>query len=541
MSYHQVLAILPEAHTVSTVSHELHPEEHEARSQTLATVLTITADEAESLLNAGRTDAFLCTIAHAWQYLTTLYDRRPKPATGTWNNRIPDDTTDAIRRLNKLTQANMHLIPDDEDENEHTGYASITVNSEDEDDHEAAIIAQNQATAIFIIAMAAALTDHINQMTAQGPLVTGHALATIGFHLTLQELADNLNTLHDRSRHDTELADRAEQKNRDADIMLTAAHGFIAPAITKNISASIEADPEAAAAAHDLATETIEDLETYNLHLAGSPFDPHRSMHAYFSKGVLHVTRLSEPFPKNVDRMEALAMAIANADAHLAEDRASQENQALLIHKRSEEVLRDADQMLHRVTDTEVDRFLNTLAATTSEPVTQARAALAFLGDAPVAQRHMLRRRDLFPPATKDQADAVAAALEKTRVAPRLAELITNILLQGPAALSAAPDEPDHDALIHLLGTAHGLRQSEDGIMELAYAMGAVVHNEPDIEAFIDSLDELSSSPPLKGPRRRTRPQPRTAPSWAATAAPAPAGPWPRTSAGPLPPTGPYA
>ena len=499
MSYYEILAVLPKAHTAGTASQEMHLNEYDARTETLATLLNTICDKAEVMLLAGDTEDFLATLAHGWQYMTTLHERRPKFASAPrdqWEAGTP--TAEAVGRLTTLTNDNVDPFPEDEDddEDETTGPANITFNSEDADENLIGILADTHATAAFTLASARALREHIRGLAGQGPLTTGHALAAIGFDLTLHRLTDELSDRHEEQCHHCDLVDSAYEAADTARKMLYSVRLNIPPVITTVISESILGDPEAEPQARSLAAQTLDGLRNHHLYLAGTPFDPHRSLHCYFVQGVLHASRLSEPFPKGVGSLQA--QAIAASDAAIAEDHAKDHDPAAanLIAARADQVLAEADQMLHNVADFEIDYVLQELAATTNDPLTQARAAFAFLGNADIAQRHMLRNQDIFPPATPEQADAVAGALERAQVNPHLASLIDNLMRQGAAALNAAPDRPGTRRMKQLLEAAATVNDHGESLVDLAYAMGFPLHHDPEIERSIDDLEGWEDSEP---------------------------------------------
>ena len=125
---------------------------------------------------------------------------------------------------------------------------------------------------------------------------------------------------------------------------------------------------------------------------------------------MLHATRLSEPFPKGTSGIEATSIARNDAAVALAHTEEHSAGSADPITDRSNRVIALADQLLHDVDDAEFDTILDALVHTTPDPITQARAILALIGNPAIAQGHMRRRPDLFPTPTPAQAAAVTQA-----------------------------------------------------------------------------------------------------------------------------------
>ena len=482
MNYYSILPILhmlPDAHTVGTVSQELHPDEVAARAETLDTVLNATIDEAEALRKTGDNQGFLTALAEAWQYLSTLDERRhreDKIGGYSYGTDLQHGSNAAMQRLMAATNGNTQLIPDDEEPG-----------NEQEQNRQRNLTAETHGTAAYIIGTARGLREHIRGLAAQGPLITGHALAALGFNMTLTRLTDELAELHEEECHHCDVVDRAYEASETALRMLHAVRLNIPAAIQTVLSPSIAADREATAEANRLIADTLDKLGNYQISLNGNPFDPYQSIHCYFIKGVLYTTRLSEPFPKGTSIIEASAMARNYAASALAHAEEHSAGSADMITERSEQVLAEAEQLLHNVEDAEIDTILEDIARITGDAITQARAILALIGDTEIAQRHMRRHPDLFPAATPEQAAEVTKALQRVQVHPPLAELIGNLLRHGAAALNGPADTPDTATLISLLEAASRIsREDTERLYDVTLAMGAPAHRNPDIEDWLE-------------------------------------------------------
>ena len=468
--------LLPDPQPVYTIGHTLTLQEEAARQTTLPTVIDTIFKEADHLREMEGPQAYSQAISQAWGYTQTMKSRRR--TTTRWD---PDTPGPTLRESCLAQERNMTIMA-----LRFKDALAQAISEEPSDEEETDDIAHGAATAL--LAAHAALREHVQGIREQDDMSAGHAQAAVGLKITIDGLAETLESQHDDHCHHCDTIERAQESADDAEMLMDAMRPAIQDLTPVELHTSLLQEGADREAARNLAESTIDQFGSFQLLLDGDPPDPERSLHCFYLDGTLHVKRLTDPFPKGMTLWAASTIASktgAGATYH-ALDRAA--GFADPIADRALQMKLEADSGLQTATTEEIDQYLEAVVRITKDPATQADAVTALAGDRRLAERLMARRPDLFPPATPAQRERVMDAVRTANLRPEIQDLIDGILSKGPAALNQRADPPPVEEVIHLMQIAASLIRDEMTMMDIAASLGRPTHRDGSTSAWVDKF-----------------------------------------------------
>ena len=334
--------LLPEGLPVGTISLTMSKDEAAARESTVSILLKTIVQEAETLLHSEGKHAYASAMAQAWRYVLVLEERQPDEGEEAEND---DEWLDRYMEGADLTGYD-HLR---EHTNEHGDTIQEASNSPKDSSEEAE--STTHGAAAMLLGLTAALRQHIRGIAALNDLSPGHCQAAVGMNVSIENLLGETDLQHEISCHHCNFLDRAHEGARTIQVTLESMRPAIRALTKLELHPSLQQNPEDVRTALKMADEIVNNLANHQLTINGDDGNPHQSIQSFYLNGILHIKRLSDPFPEGVSGEEAIALAerAEQLVTEHAKDHAEGFGQALLA--RTQEMREEAENRLHTVSN----------------------------------------------------------------------------------------------------------------------------------------------------------------------------------------------